>query len=317
MFMSTYIPVNMRRANCAVYSAEKVFPEDKLLLAYSFITQHQVDGVFMNDGNIEFIDVPGTIWTIPEVYLAYEAYRQAAMCNFSYYIVKNEEDIPQLFISKSFKGHRLLVNAFTMNTVLLGTRQLVNKVASLIDRTMSSRYCIDLFNTMKAIESNSARFLPALIVDKGTDEEALIVNPVTTCMAEDVPFYGADWIEELRKVYEDRDVETDCVKFVNNGFIRKDLPNSCPALSADHVKFILDLYDKINEKKSNYVYIMDENYEPWFYLSTNNRYLVNARTFECVVIRNQHTKSLLMKYAARGTISADQLNLVWMLAKTE
>ena len=55
MFISTYLPVNMHRTNCAVYSSEKVFPEEKLLKAYSFVTGHAVEGVEWNDGNVVFL----------------------------------------------------------------------------------------------------------------------------------------------------------------------------------------------------------------------------------------------------------------------
>jgi hypothetical protein len=94
MFLSTYLPVNVRRTNCAIYSNEKVFPEDKLVKAYQYITDVPVDGVVMEDGFITFIDAPEIRWTLPEIYLAYEAYKTAVENNFSFYIVSNDEGIP-------------------------------------------------------------------------------------------------------------------------------------------------------------------------------------------------------------------------------
>lgn len=317
MFMSSYLPVNMKRMNCAVYSAEKVFPEEKLLAAYSFITDHDVEGIFMHDGNVSFFEAPETVWTIPEIYLAYEAYKQAAKNNFSYYIVKNDEDIPQLFVSKAFKGHRLLVNAFTMRTVLLGNKQLVNKVASLIDKTASSSYCIDLFNTLQSIELGSAKFLPALIYEKDTSDESLIVSPMLTPMSEVTNTYGADLIEEFRKVRENPNLVTESVKIDGGEVVRYDLPKSWTPMSTEHVDYIINTYDKIREKKSNYACIHDTNYNPVLYFSTNQRYLVNARTFECVIIKNQHTKSLLADFVRRNVVSQGEATMAWMLAKTE
>ena len=307
----------MRRKNCAVYSNEKVFPEDKLLKAYAFITNRTADGVYLNEGNVAFLDSPETTWTYPEIYLAYEAYHQAAVNNFSFYSVKDEHGIPQLYISKAFKGHRILVNAFTMHSVILGNKQLVNKVASLIDKTASCHYCVDLFNTLQAIESGSAKFLPAVLVMKDQDEEYMAVSPLTTVMSEMTTSYASDLIDEFRSVHADRSVVTESVKFENDRFIRTDLPKSWQPMSVDHVEYIINTYDKIREKKSNYVELNNENYETELFFSTNYRYLVNAKTFECIVIKNQHTKSLLIDFASRNTIPTDKLQLAWMLAKTE
>lgn len=317
MFLSTYLPVNMRRKNCAVYSNEKVFPESKLLKAYDFITNHPVDGVYLNDGNVAFLDSPDVIWTYPEIYLAYEAYNQAAVNNFSFYSVKDEHGIPQLFISKAFKGHRILVNAFTMHSVLLGNKQLVNKAANLIDKTSTCHYCVDLFNTLQAIELGSAKFLPAVLVMKDQDDEYMAVSPLTTLMSEMTTEYASDLINEFKQVRENKAIVTESVKFENDRFVRTDLPKSWQPMSTEHIDYIISTYDKIREKKSNYVALINENYETELFFSTNYRYLVNAKTFECVVIKNQHTKSLLIDFASRNTIPTDKLQLAWMLAKTE
>ena len=317
MFTSTYLPVNMNRTNCAVYSSEKVFPKDKLLKAYALLTYNAVSGVHLREGKIGFLDSPEIEWTIPEVYLAYEAYKQAEENDFSYYIVKDAEGIPQLFISKAFKGHRLLVNAFTMKTILLGNRQLVNKAASLIDKTVTSLYSINLFNTLKAIESGSAKFLQAIIVNKDTDEEYMAVNPMTTVLSDVTTEYYRDALDELRAIQDDHNVVTESFYFDEDHFVRKDLPNSWEPMSSAHVKYLLETYDKVSAKKSNYIPICNEKYVPELYFSTNYRYLVDAKTFECVIIKNQHTKSLLTSFATKGIISSDQCMLAWQLAKTE
>lgn len=317
MYISNYLPVNMRRTNCAVYSNEKSFPEERLLAAYSFLTGHPIDGVLLTDGNITFIDSPETVWTIPEVYLAYEAYNAAAVNNFSFYVVKDEMDIPQLYVSKAFKGHRVLVNAFTMHSIVLTKKQLVDKAASIIDKTFNSHYCFDLFNTLLAIEQGNAKFLPALIVNRDTDDEYMAVSPLTTVMSEMTTTYGKDLICEFKQVAEDHNVVTESVKFEKNRFVRTDLPHSWQPLSIEHVNNMINLYDRIQAKKSNYVELNNEDHEPELFFSTNYRYLVNARTFECVVIKNQHTKALLTTMATYNTVPADKLRLAWLLAKTE
>lgn len=316
MFISTYLPVNMHRVNCAIYSSEKVFPEEKLLQAYSFITGHAVEGVEWNDGNVTFTDDPDTLWTLPEIYLAYEAYNQAAINKFSFYVVKDAENIPQLFISKAFKGHRILVNAFTMHSVLLGKQQLVNKAASMIDKTATSHYCVDLFNTMRDIERGSAKFLPAIIVNKDTEDEYMSVSPMLTAFTDVTTYYAKDVLDELREIRDDHNKVTKSFKFENDMYVRYDSRTWRP-LSPEHVDYILNTYDNIKTKKSNYIEFHNENYETELYFSTNFRYLVDAKTFECIVIKNQHTRNLLISFSKRCLVTSNELQLAWMLAKTE
>jgi len=317
MFVSNYIPVNMKRNNCAIYSSEKTFPESRLIAAYSFITGHAVEGVYLNEGNISFVDSPETNWTYPEIMLAYNAYEQAAINNFSFYVVKNKEGIPQLFISKAFKGHRILVNAHTMHSVLLGNKSLVDKAASLIDKTESNLYCMNLFDTLRDIETGSAKFLNALLVDKGTPEECMLVNPMTTLLSETTTLYGADLIEEFKQIRVGLKEETESVKVVDGKFIRKEFEEHWAPMPVEHIDNIISLYDKVSSKKSNYMCIHDSKFEPLLYFSTNHRYLVDARTFECLVVKNQHTRNLLIDMVQRNNVSASECFLAWMLAKTE
>lgn len=316
MFISTYLPVNMHRTNCAVYSSEKVFPEEKLLKAYSFVTGHAVEGVEWNDGNVVFPDDDTTLWTLPEIYLAYEAYNNAAINNFSFYMVKDNDNIPQLFISKSFKGHRILVNAFTMHSVIVGKVNLVAKVASMIDKTASSHYCVDLFNTIRDIEKGSAKFLKALIVNRDSEYEYMAVSPVLTTLFEVTTTYSVTALNDLRDLRDGNKTVTPTFKCEDNKYINLN-NQSWPTMSSDHVNYIIDTYDATKEKRSNYVELCNEDYVTELYFSTNYRYLVDAKTFECVVIKNQHTRDLLISLSKRVNNTSDELQLAWMLAKTE
>lgn len=318
MFLSTYVPVNMHRINCAVYSNEKSFPEEKLLLAYALVNGKNAEGVYMSDGSVMFIDDPTIHWTLPEIYLAYEAYNQALKSNFSYYAAKDKTGIPQLYISKSFRGHRLLVNAFSMHTILLGNQQLVAKAASLIDKTLDNRESVDLFNTMSAIESGSSKFLSACIVYRDTPEEYMAVSPIMTPGATINTMYGSEEMEEIIHLYNGKEPlpEFSYERTPNGDFHRTDV-NVDNILTCDVARYLVDVYNRTKEKKSNYVELRNDDFVVEMYLSTNHRYLVNARTFECVVIKNQHVKSLLTAYAKQYTIPSDQLQLAWMLAKTE
>lgn len=316
MYRSTYLPVNMNRLNCAVYSAEKVFPKEKLEQAYAFVTGKSVEGVMWVDGNVTFISDTNINWTIPEIYLAHNALETAMENNFSFFMVKDDNDIPQLFVSKAFKGHRILVNAMTFQTILIGNRQLLNKAASMIDHSYSSLFCFNFFNTVAAIESGSSKFLSAVLVNKDTDEEYMAVNPLTAMYADAVDKYYADELEEMREIRVGNVNETKSFLRIDDTIKRKDL-EYWPALPFDHVDWLIETYVKIREKKSNYIPLINDDNEPESFFSVNQRYLVDAASFECIVIKNKSVKELLTALAQKPHNSHDQLMLMWMLAKTE
>lgn len=316
MFYSNYLPVNVRRTNCAVYSNEKVFPEDRLVRAYTYISSGNADGIMTTDGFITFIDAPEIKWTIPEIYCAYEAYITAKENNFSFYTVIGDDDVPNLFVSKAFRGHRILVNAFNMRSILLTNKLHVNKAASLIDRKVSSGYCNDFFCTMQAMESGKAKFLPAVLVNRDTPDEYISISPITALQSDISSVYFANVIEDMRKVRENPEAETETCYIKDKNLYRKDSTCYKP-LPLDFVDYVIAVYDKLKEKKNNYLEINSDLYETELYFSSNQRYLVNARTFEVVVIKNQHTKQLLSLYAANANTPLSTIRLAWMLAKTE
>lgn len=317
MFRSTYLPVNMQRINCAVYSNEKCFPKDSLLEAYKVASGDYSTTMTMSDGYITSMTDPTVHWSMEEVFLAYQAYDQAEKANFSFYMAKDKTNIPQLFISKAFKGHRILVDAFSMRSITLGNRQLVTKAATLIDKTITMRESTDLFHTMCAIEQGSAKFLPALLVGRGTSEEYIAFSPMTMPWSENTTFFGTDLIKEIIEVMNGAGSCGSVSRNERGDIYRNDMDGIYQPMSEDVVAYIVDIYYRTMDKKSNYVELYNPNYEVELFLSTNNKYLVNAKTFEVVVLKNQHVKNLLMEFVKMQTVSSDQLQLAWMLAKTE
>lgn len=317
MFISNYIPVNVNRTNCAVYSESKVFPKDKLMNAVAALKGDAVPGVVLEDGVVSFVDDPTTQWTVAEVYLANETLLVAEKNDFSFYMVRDSNGILQLFISKSFKRSRILINAFNMRSVLLTKPQLVNKAASIIDKTYNTAQCANIFNTLRDIENGAAKFLSAVICYRGTDSEILCVNPITTILSETQRMYPTEFIEELRKVMLDHECESELVRYEGGKYIPVENANTYDVMKESFVKDLIATYDRVMSNKSNYIPLNDENFNTRLYYSTNHRYLVNAETFECLIIKNQHTRSYLDYLATKMSISHDQLELVWMLARTE
>lgn len=318
MFTSTYIPVNINRNTATIYSAKKLFPVEELKQAYAVLQGANIPGVCLEQGMINFDENPYLSWTIPEVYLAMECYTNAVNNgNFSFYTVNSEDGYPLLFVSKSFKNHRLLVNSFTLQTILVSNKKLVSKIASLIDKTVTASYAVNLFDTFRSIEEGSSKIVNALLIERDTDDESLVVNPIITFMSEVNIVYGYDLLEELRAVREDKTLVTDSIHFEDGHYIRHDLSKPWPPMPQDHVDNLLEMYDKLKDRKNNYIPLVDENWTTRLFVSTNFRYLINANTFECIIVNNQQLRRLLESYTYRNSITYDELSMVWMLMKSE
>lgn len=319
MFYSNYLPVNVKRANAAVYTEAGVYPANLLALAKQALTcNDNANGqvVLRDDGYITFTEHSEHTWPIPDVYMACEAMDMAEKNNFSYYAILDSSGIPQLFVSKAFKSSRILVNALTMQTVLVTKTNLVRKISCMIDKRFSSSYCLNLFQVISNLEKGATKYLDALILDRGTQDETLMVSPVTTMYSDVTDMYGADLIDEFRQILSGEVTETDSVQAVEGGITRNEL-SYWGVMSMEHIKLMCSTYDKLLAKKSNYLSLSDENYNFCYFISTNWRYLVNAKTFECLTIKNVNFRSLLQTYAASDTTPASDLNMLWMLAKTE
>lgn len=319
MYLSKYLPVNIKRKNAAVHSQDKVFPAELLRTARSALRDDDGLGtaVVIENGLVTFPDAPQYQWSIPEVYLACEAMDVAEDNNFSFYVVSDKEGIPQLFVSKAFKQHRLLVNALTFRTVLVTDAKLVRRISAMIDRQFENVYCIHLFDVIDALENGATDYLDAVIYDRGGNDETMIVNPITTMHAEDNVYYSKEVIDEYRLLLKDPEAkDTEYVHIVDDMFERKNCKGFTP-VSSRHAKAMVELYDKLMTKKCNYECLMGTDHDCYYYVSTNWRYLVNANTFKCVIVKNSNLKKMLQSFVTRGEVPVAELNLLWLVAVEE
>lgn len=326
MYYSTYIPVNINRQNGAIHSRREKFAVTKLCEAHNLLCkvtpncdEEIEEGVtsgdaYMEDGVVKFHTDLTIQWTIPEVFLAYEALKTARETNFCFYAVLDEEGIPQLFVSKMFKGHRMVVNAFTMKSILLGNKQLITKVASMIDHKVDRITSQLMFDTLLNMENGDCKYLSAVICNKGTLDEYMAVSPMTNLYSDYSVVYGIDYINEFKEIIDKGASVTESFTVTNERLTHNKLA-TFPPMAMEHVRHIVELYDKTKEKKSNYVELNSDEYLTLYYYSTNGRYLINATTFECVVVDNQNVKKLLTSFVTKGICSTDGLNLAWRLAK--
>lgn len=312
MFISRYIPVNLKRTNEAVYTATKKFPKRLLAKAEEFLKDGKEDeDIIFSENTISFKSNPDIQWTVPEVYLAVEALSVANDKNFGFYTVTDKSGKPQLFVSKAFKKHRVLVCAYTFQSVIVTRPELLRRIASMIDNSYEFNYCINMFKTVSALEENRGKYLDALILDRGLEDETMVVNPLTSMYAEDNIYYSKDLIEEYRRVLSGEE-ETENLRVKLTKIERKNQPYYKP-IHIDHAREFVEKYDKITSVKNDYVTLMDSNFEEQFYVSTNLRYLVNAKTLEVRVVKNTYIKNQLLSFASKGNSSYYEMMLCWNL----
>lgn len=318
MFFSTYLPVNLHRSNCTVYSRTKSFPEARLIAAYNLLNGEGDHGTayIMSNGVVGFVDDPSILWKLPEVFLAYEAYTVAMQENFSFYVIRDEADIPQIFVSKKFCGHRIIVNAFTFKSLLLTDEIHLDKVTALIDKATSRIDGQNVFETLCNINEGKAKYLTSLLVCRGTEDETLFVSPMMSLYSDYTTQYSTELISEYGAVRDGKVPETSSVTTEGCKFIRKDI-NGYPAFNISHVNFLTSQVEKCYAKKSNYVILGDEDMTPVLFYSTNNRYLVKASTFEIITVTSQLVRNMLNELANNSSNSIDSLNTAWKIAKED
>lgn len=319
MFDNDYIPVNVNRNNSAVYSNSEVYPVAIMTKVYNALTSENSSDVIVTDGVISIVSMPEIKWQLTSFYLAYNAYKVALKNNFSFYAVMNEHGVPALFVSKQFKGNRILCNAYTMKCVLISGKNYVSRIGTMIDHTYSNSYCMHLFEVFAGVCSGSTRYLKAVLINKDTDNECMMVSPVLTMHSEDCGGYYAECIKEFEDLVAGA-TETDTFKFENGAICGKGDYECLPSFSMQHAKSMIELYDKLKEKNVSYIPIYTESSDTSYiayYLSTDGNTLVHAETFECIRLRNSHTKQLFAMYASKQVCTLNELQLGWMLAKTE
>lgn len=312
MFYSKYLPVNIKRRNAAVYSQKENYPADLLLKAEAALrTGYGLNSqVLIEDNVVTFVECKGIHWSIPDIYLACEAYHAAEDNDFSFYVVTDIAGIPQLFISKAFKKHRLMVNAHTFESIVVTREDLVKRVATLIDHQYSFEYCMDFFKTVKDIDDNKGRYVEAIILDRYSEDESLLVSPLISLYAEDNNLYSKEVINDFRLILERPNANCEYVEAVGDKLYRKNVSGFQPVTKL-WAQQVVDMYDKCKAKKNNYITLSDPEFEARYYVSSNFRYMVNARNFEYRVITNQYSKRLLQLYAANGGAELDCLNYCW------
>ena len=318
MFYSRYLPVKVKSKNeCAVYTNDKVFPADLLEQAFAYVSgsANANNNVFTKDMMITFKSNPDVMWSLPEIIMAHDALNIARDCNFSYFLIYNDNNIPMYFVSSRFNNARILVDALTMRSIVVTKPVLVKKLSSMIGKKFADIYLVEFYNMIVTVEAGRHKYLDGVIVDRYSDEAFLTVNPLMDIEVEH-KWWGFDELDELEKIVYEQATETEVFEY--NGYLisKKDC-NVFTPITVEYAHSLLDLRQRLLEKKTDYFAMRDEiNYDPVLYLSTNFRYLVNANTLECATMTNITLQEWVRSYAANEYNSKETLNLLWEMAKT-
>lgn len=314
MFYSTYIPTNIGRADCAVYSDTKVFDQSHLIRAYNFLTRtgEQPVGVECVKSCVTFMDDPTISWTVHEVYFAYMAYKTAVDNNFGFFIVRDTNGIPQLFVSKNFRNHRILVNALTTRSIIVTNPIRITCVTSMIDKKFPYTFCQEVYRSIEAIEDGASNILSLIIVNSGAADEYVVTNPYVLPYGSHIRTYGVDVLDEFRSIVNGA-TETESFRKTDIGIERTDSVK-WPLIAQVFVSELIKKYDDAKARKSNYVPIYNEDYEDAMYFSTNSRYLVRANSMEFATVTNKQIKKLLNVMANKECNTNSEIETAWRLA---
>lgn len=316
MYTSKFIPVKVQSVNeTTVYSAGKVFPANLLDQAHAFATGEGDDGnnVVVKEGVYTFLSNPEYLWTLADIVQAYDSLRVARENKFSFYIVYNNQKIPNLFISSRFDTCRILVDAFTYRSVMVSDQQLVRKLSSMIGGSYEDSYLYNLFKMILAKESGRNRYLDGIICKRYQDDAYLTINPLMDINVNNGPWYDLTEIEELRSIVYSDVQETETFKVEGSLIKKKDVVAFTP-VGMEYANFLISLCDRLLEKKTDYIELVDESTcEPYLYLSTNFKYLVKANTFECATIHNLYLRDWILSYTRQDYIPRATMDKMWEL----
>ena len=317
IFRSHFIPVNIKRSNAQIHSDTDVFPVDRLKAAVEFLRDGtEYDDISLNENCITFHDDPDIKWSVPDIYLAYEAYTVALECNYSYSCIYNYKGVPQLYVSSDIKGSRILINSYSFKSILISNQRLVKQLTRLVGHKFSNKYCLSLYEACFNIERGYTNYLNALIINRDTPDMCMVVSPISV-MYDDVfsSYFAADLLDEYQQII-DGATETESLIRQDNNIIRKDLQKA-KTYTVNYIKEILALYNNLLSRPNDYIELCNNDCIPTHYVSSNFRYLVNASNFQCLELHNKNIIAILKDYASNLRNNSIDLDLCWAVAASE
>lgn len=318
MFISKFIPININRTTEAVFTAKGLFPARLLDAAMDALNCGENDIAWSNENEVYFYEHPEVMWSITDILPVYNILEAARKVNFSYYTVCDEFDNIQILVSKLIGNARLVTFSTSMETFIVKEPSLVKLVSSFIDKQCSLEAVLKLRTTLYAFENMNGKFLNALLVDRGnTDEGFMALNPILCPNVLEFHMYGFDLLEEVEELLNGSKETGSFYTEADGTIVHKNSSNF--KFTRGYAENLVHTYHELLKTKSNYAVLYDdENLCPCLYVSTNYRYLVNAETFDTVILKNEHLKATLdCLLEVNNKYNRRLLNSLWEAANAE
>ena len=314
MFKSKFLPVKVLSATeASVHTSEQVYPYPLLKEAYEHLNGNLSSNVIITkNGNITFASNPDILWFMVDVVKAYEYFSVARENKFSFLPIYDSKGVVALYASSVFKNTRLLVDAYTMNTVLVTKTQLIKRLSTMVDHKYNTLHLLDVFRYARLLEDGYKNFLDSWLVSPNADEGYMHVNPLSSLYADNNVWWAFDQLEELEKLVKGECTETETFVIQANAVDRKDMSKWQP-MSMDWCKQLVTSWRKLEERNRSYVPILcDEDYMPICYVSTDLRHVVSAATGECLSVKNKSFRETLRNCLKQGDISRGAFYTLWV-----
>lgn len=316
MFLSTYLPLKVAsKTEAAVHTSENIYPYELLQEAHDSLTGKPSNNVIVNNGNISFVSNPEIRWFLCDIVNAYERFQIAKESKFAFFPVYNMKGTISLYVSSVFKCSRLLVDAYTMQTVLVTKAALIKRLSTIIDKRVESSYAMNLFQYARALEAGYKNYLDAWISNAGTDDELVCMNPLTCLYVENSEWYFWDELTEIEQIVTGATVETERYILQSNTLRRKDLEHETP-ISVEWGKHVVTTWHKLHERQRSYLPINDiEEKYPLCYCSTDLHHFVDAATGEHVTVKNKSFRETLKQCVTDEYIDRNAYNVLWQVLR--
>lgn len=312
MYKSKYLPVKVySNTEAAVHTAETVYPINLLCDAHEYLTGKQNTNVIVRNNNVSFVSNQDVRWFMCDIVNAYELFQIAKDNKFAFFPIYDKKGILSLYTSSTFNSARLLVDAFTMNTVLVTKTSLVKKLSQMIDQKFSVTYLLDLFRYATMFESGHKNFIDAWLCQLDANDSYMALNPLTALYLENSIYYGYDELEELERIVLHEETQAGNYVLDGNFVKRTDLSYWTP-MTVDWCRTLVMQWKKLLVKNSLFIQLpYADTLETICYVSSDLSHAIHANTGEMVSIKNKNLKDMIRMCLAEGSITSSDFQMLW------
>lgn len=311
----SYIPVHYGNAIKYICSYDKHYFIKDLLEAEEVLAGGKSDTAYVDAaGNVRFFN-RAEVWSLPEIALALKAYEISCDTGFWFYPILDDTGVCRLLVSKKFgKGQCILIDVARMSSIVVKDSAIVARLYDMLQATGYMWFQLtDIFFAICSHENKIGEFLPAVIVNRGDEDEYYALSPLFTRWHENVPYLNEEDLDNYYSVATG-DAEYEDV-YKRDGLIYRTFPSYWKPMSAKYMLTLIKMLRKLRSTPSNYLAIVDANTgDDYMYISTDLRHMVKASTFEHVIIKNVYLMQKLKDIYTSGSLSYYELCEIWRLA---